>query len=78
MLLLGVSFKYHHDTDPHLTYALGLPLTIAQFIAFRATQFVFFQYSGTVLLMLSSLVTLLVAVKTLGLIRAGKLCVPEE
>ena len=53
-------------------------LTIAQFIAFRATQFAFFQYSGTVLLMLSSLVTLLVAVKTLGLIRAGKLCVPEE
>ena len=53
-------------------------LTIAQFIAFRATQFVFFQYSGTVLLVLSTGVTLLVAVKTLGLIRAGKLCVPEE
>ena len=53
-------------------------LAIAQFIAFRATQFVFFQYCGTALLVISTLVILLVALKTLGLIRAGKLCVPEE
>lgn len=53
-------------------------LTIAVFIAFRATQIEFFSAIGGILLVVATMVTLIVAFKTLGLIREGKLCVPEE
>ena len=52
--------------------------TISLFVAFRATQLAIFNIFGGLMLLIATLVVMMVAYKTIGLIRRGKLCVPEE
>ena len=53
-------------------------LTISLFVGFHATKLEFFRVAAGGMLVLATLIVLLVASKTINLIRAGKLLVPEE